>query len=648
MEGHQLTRTNTALRLSLRIAIAALAPLTVAPCASAMSDLKDLKALSFEELMNIEITSVSRKRESLAGAASAVQLITREDIRRSGATSIPEALRLAPNLQVAQANASQWAISARGFNNVLANKLLVLIDGRTVYTPLYAGVFWDVQDTLLEDIDRIEVISGPGGTLWGANAVNGVINIVTRRADQTQGLYAMASAGDELRASGSLRYGGALTPDLHFRVYAKAFERDDTRAFDNANANDDWNMNQGGFRLDWQTGANTLTLQSDAYAGKPNPDGTVHVDARGGNLLGRWSRVISEDSDMRFRWYYDRSFRDFNNGFTEELDTYDLDFLHRARLSEMHEIVWGLGARLMSHNVENLPQFEFLPANEDLHLYSAFVQDEMTLFGGRGRITLGTKFEYNDYTDLETQPNGRFAWSLSDRQTLWTAVSRAVRTPSRIDRDFYLSLAPGIPLIAGGDLDSEEVRAYELGWRGQLHSDISLSLSSFFNEYEGLRTAEPGPPPFGIPITFGNGLDGETYGLELAATYVLSDDMRLRGGYTFLKKHLELQAGSLDTNQGTAESNDPEHQLLLQWMWTLPHGLELDGVLRYVDTLPTPPRVSSYAQLDLRLAWMPTEKIEIALVGQNLLDDRHYEFIPSSPDPRQIERSVYARMIWRN
>lgn len=606
----------------------------------------DLKQLSLEELMNIEVTSVSRRPERLATAASAIQVISREEILRSGATSIPQALRLAPNLQVAQVNASQWAISARGFNNVLANKLLVMIDDRTVYTPLYAGVFWDVQNVLLEDIDRIEVISGPGGTLWGANAVNGVINVRTRSARETQGLYVQANAGDELRWAGAVRYGGELTPDLHFRVYARGVDYDDTLLLDGARANDDWGLNQAGFRFDWENGVDALTLQGDAYSGEPNPDGLVAVDATGGNVLGRWTRTFSDAADMQLGWYYDRTSRDFNNGFTEDLDTYDVDFQNRIRAGQSHEIVWGLGARLMRHEVNNLPLFEFVPATETLHLYSAFFQDEIALFGDRMRLTLGSKLEYNDYTDLEVQPNGRLAWTVNDRHTLWGAVSRAVRTPSRIDRDFRLSVAPGIALIDRGTFDSEEVLAYELGWRAQPHEQLSLSLATFYNVYDHLRTSEPGPPPFGVPITFENGLDGDTYGAELAINFALSEALHVRGGYTFLKKDLDLEPDSLDTNRGTAESNDPEQQWLLQWMWTLSPAFQLDGVIRYVDTLPEP-HVGSYGGLDLRAAWMPTSNLELSLVGQNLLGSTHQEFIPSAPSPRKIERSLYARIVWR-
>ena len=607
-----------------------------------------LKQMSLDELLSVEVTSVSRRPEKLGQAASAIQVITQEDIRRSGATSIPEALRLAPNLQVAQVNSSQWAISARGFDNVLADKLLVMIDGRTVYTPMYAGVFWDAQNVALEDIDRIEVISGPGGALWGANAVNGVINITTKNASKTQGLFVEGGAGDELRNFGSVRYGGELTSNLHYRIYAKATDRDDTVLLNGADAHDAWHDKQGGFRLDWDQASDNLTVQSDFYSGKPNPDGAgaVPVSATGGNFLSRWRHVVSKDADVQLQFYYDRTRRDFGNGFLETLNTYDLDWQQRFMLDPHQEVVWGLGARWMDDQVDNLPLFAFLPGHKVLHLYSAFVQDEIRMFDDRWRLTLGSKFEHNDYTGMEYQPSGRLAWAPTAQQTLWAAASRAVRTPARIDRDFFLYLTPTLPLVVGDDFESETVLAYELGWRLQPRAGLSVSLSTFFNDYDGLRSVEPGPPPLGIPLTFANGVKGQSYGIEWATTCTLTEDWKLRGGYTFLKKHLAVKAGSHDLNQASAESDDPENQIVLQSMLTLPHQVQIDVVLRYVDALPVP-RVASYLGLDLRLAWTLMSHLELALVGQNLLDARHPEFVPSSPSPREIQRSFYGKFTWR-
>jgi iron complex outermembrane recepter protein len=611
-----------------------------------LASAQQLKRLSVEELLALEVTSVSRTPERLVEAAAAVRVITHDEIIRSGATSIPEALRLSPSLQVAQVNASQWAISARGFNNVLANKLLVMIDGRSVYTPLYAGVFWDVQDTLLEDIDRIEIVRGPGGTLWGANAVNGVINITTRSAAQTQGLFAEADIGTELRAQGGIRYGGELSPDLHYRVYAKAFDRDETVLTDGSGAGDDWDSRQGGFRMDWAREATTLTLQSDFYKTRPDPDGGAPVAADGGNLLGRWQHVVSETSDFQLQVYFDRTRRDFGNGFAEDLDTYDFDWQHRFQLSPRQEIVWGAGARHMRHEVSNLPLFQFRPADKTLKLYSLFVQDEITVIPERLRLTLGTKIEHNSYTDYEHQPSGRLSWTPSERQTVWGAISRASRIPARIDRDFYLNLTPEIGLIAGSDFQSEDLLAYELGWRMQPSPVLSLALTGFYNEYDNLRSVEPGPPPFFVPVTFDNGVRGETYGVELAATYEVTDSWRLRGGYTWFDKQLSVKPGSEDLNDASVESNDPQNQIVIQSLIDLTDTVQIDAVVRYVDALPDP-HVPSYIAMDLRFAWDLTDQIELSLVGQNLFDERHLEFIPSSPSAREIERSVYGRIAWR-
>jgi len=605
-----------------------------------------LKRLSLEQLMDVEVTSVSRRPEKLSTTASAIQIITGDDIRRSGTSSIPEALRLAPNLQVAQVSSSQWAVSARGFNNTLANKLLVLVDGRTIYTPLYAGVFWDVQNLPLDAVDRIEVVSGPGGTLWGANAVNGVINIITKHAKDTQGLLVEGGAGSELHGFGAVRYGGQSSSGLAYRLYGHAFGRGSTVRADGSDPRDSWGMGQGGVRLDWDGGkADAFSVQSDYYDGRPDADGRGRTVARGGNALGRWTRTLSEGSDLQLQVYYDRSWRDFGIGLTEDLTTYDLDGQHRFQLGRRQEVIWGLAARLMVDDTESDTSLAFLPANKTLQLYSGFVQDEIALSGDRLRLSLGSKFEHNSYTGFEVQPSVRLAWAPASHHTVWGAVSRAVRTPSRIDRDFFLFAAPSVPILAGGDIQSEKVIAYELGWRAQARPRLSLSVSTFYNDYDDLRTVEPGPPPAGIPFSLGNGLRGHAYGVELATVYHVSDRMRLHGGYTFLKKKLSLKPGSADPNGGRGEGNDPEHQFLIQSSADLPGRLELDAVFRFVDALPDP-RVPSYAELDLRLGWKATEHLDLAVVGQNLLHGEHIEF-NSSPSAREVQRGVYGRITWR-
>ena len=608
-----------------------------------------LKKLSLEQLMNIQVTSVSKHPERLENVASAIQVITQEDIRNSGAKTLPEALRLASNLQVAKVNSSQWAISARGFDNVLANKLLVLIDGRTVYTPLYAGVFWDVQNVMLEDVDRIEVISGPGGTLWGANAVNGVINIITKSAKETKGLFIQGATGTNLPGSGSLRYGGQVNDKLSYRIYGTGFKMGNTLDTNGIKVKDGWPMIQGGFRIDWDVSdRDKLTLQSNVYHAKPNPDaGDKAVIAKGDNIVARWNQSTSAKSDFQLQAYYDHTFRDFGNGFTEDLKTWDADWQNSYQLGQRHKLSYGANFRAMDHKVTNLELFAFLPAQKSLLLYSIFLQDEIALIKERLHFAIGNKLEHNSYTGFENQPNGRLTWTPKKNQTIWAAVSRAVRTPARIDRDFYLYLAPSSPLISGNDsFVSEKMTAYELGWRSQPVKTFSFSLSAFYNVYDDIRSVEPGPPPLNIPLTFANGVQGKTYGLELAATSQVTSWWNFKGGYTFLKKDLSVKPGSKDLNNGSAESDDPENQFQVQSDISLAGDIKLGTVIRYVDKLPKP-YVPHYFGLDIHIAWELSKNLELSVTGQDLLYKHHAEFVPSSPSPRQIERSVYGQITCR-
>jgi len=626
------------------------APLFLCAQKNARSDMASLLKLSLEDLMNIKVTSVSKNSEKLEEAASAIQVITQADIHNSGAKTLPEALRLASNLQVAQVNSSQWAISARGFNNVLANKLLVLINGRAVYTPMYAGVFWDVQNVLLEDIDRIEVISGPGGALWGSNAVNGVINVITKSSKDTKGFYAEAGAGSNLPGTASLRYGGKLNDKITYRMFGAGFHLGNTQLTNGSKANDEWTMGRAGLRMDWDvTPKDLITFEGSIYSGRPNPDGNdTSIIARGDNLTVRWSHSASARSDFQLQFYYDHTLRNFGNGFKEVLKTYDIDWQNRVALSDRHEVTYGANFRIMDHNVTNLPLFGFFPGRKDLYLYSAFAQDKIALIKDRLRFTIGAKIEHNSYTDFEFQPNARLAFTPTKKQTIWAAVSQAVRTPSRIDRDFVAFLAPGLAFIRGdSNFVSETLTAYELGWRIQPSKNLSVSASSFYNVYDNIRSAEPGPiPPFNIPITFGNGVKGASYGIELSGIYQLTSWWNLKGGYTFFKKDLSLKSGSKDANNATAESDDPQHQFVIQSKVILPARFEFGTVIRYIDKLPKP-YVPSYFGLDLRVGWRPSKAIELNLVAQNLLDKYHSEFIPASPSAREIERSIYGKVTCR-
>ncbi len=606
-----------------------------------------LKKLNVEELMNIEVTSVSRRPEKLSETASAIQVITQDDIHRSGATSLPEALRLASNLEVAQVSSRQWAISARGLNSTTANELLVLIDGRSLYSPLFSGVFWDVQDTLLEDIDRIEVISGPGATLWGANAVNGVINITTKSAKDTQGVFLEGGGGTELRDFGGVRYGGALAPNLYFRVYGKYFDRDSTVLPTGRDATNSSRMGQGGFRLDWDGSANNLlTLQGDLYDGRIAQPSRDDLILSGRNVLGRWSHTFSEDSDLKLQVYYDQTHRRMPGSIAESLDTYDVDFQHRFPLGERHDVVWGLGYRLINDNVGNPPTVALLPPRVSRQWFSGFVQDEIALVKDRLHLTLGTKIEHNDYTGVEIQPSARLAWRLSPQQTVWAAISRAVRTPSRIDHDFFAPRNPPFTLLTGGHgFDSEELLAYELGYRVQPHERLSLSAAAFYNAYDNLRSIERVNPSKVLPFMIANGQKGESYGTELTATYNVTDWWRLRTGYTELHVHIRPKPGSTDTSHGRNESHDPSHQVSLHSSLDLPGQVEFDAAFRYVSRIANQ-RVPDYSELDVRLAWQPIPTLEFSLVGQNLLHGQHVEF--GSPTTRQeIERGMYGKIVWR-
>ena len=622
--------------------------------------LADLKKLSLEQLMDIEVTSVSRHPERLLDAPSAIQVITGEDIRRSGASSLPEALRLADNLDVAQKNAHDWGITARGFNTDLANKLLVMIDGRTVYTPLFSGVFWDVQNRILTDIDRIEVISGPGGTLWGANAVNGVINITSKDARDTQGGLVETMVGTELEDAVNLRYGGVLAPGVFYRVYGQYFERDDAVLPNGTPAGDGWRMRRGGFRIDAEpTMENTLTLQGDVYGGTEGIETGGEADVGGGNLLARWSHPFSAEADLRLQIYYDRTHLDDpipRSAFagagilTDDLDTYDVDFQNRFPAGRRQEIVWGLGYRYTHDSLVNAPGLAFVPAQLDRRLYSGFLQDKLTLRENL-TLTLGSKIEHNDYTGRELEPSARLQWNIAPTQLFWSAVSRAVRTPSRVDRDIRQPSPPPAVLFGGTDFDSETVTAYEAGYRADLAARVSGSLTVFYNSYNDLRSLGVTPVTI-LPLVFQNNLEGETHGLELSLTYQPLPSWRLHGGYDLLEEHLHVKPGQLDLNHALNETSDPEQQFSLRSSLDLPHGLEWDATLRWVDELHDNNNgvvgiVPSYFELDARLGWRFSPALEFSVVGNNLLHSHHPEFGVPSPTREEIQRSVYGKVSWQ-
>src|SRR3989475_214810 len=604
-----------------------------------------LKNLTIEQLMNLELTSVSRRPERLAQAASAIQVITAQDIRRSGASSLAEALRLAANLQVAQVDSRQWAISARGFNGTTANKLLVLIDGRTVYTPLFSGVFWDVEEVPLADIDRIEVISGPGATLWGANAVNGVINVITKDAKDTQGLLLSGGGGSEQRGFGTVRYGGTLGSTVRARIYGRGFDRASTLLPSGQDAADGWHLWQGGFGMDGDAASvNGVTLQGDLYEGRIGQLTAGDVGVSGGNVVAKWSHTISEGSSLAAQLYYDRTHRHIPGTFGEDLDTYDVDVQHAARLGARQDVVWGLGYRLINDRVANSSMLAFLPPGVARQWFSGFVQDEIALVPNRLHVALGTKIEHNDYVGFEVQPSGRVNWRPSPSGTFWAAVSRALRSPSRIDRELFAPAQPPYFLAGGPGFHSEEELAYELGYRHQ-RGALALSVATFYSRYHGLRSVEQVNPPTPSPAVIANGQYGESYGAEVTADYLITKGWRVRAGHTELRIHIWPNPGSTDTTRGASESQTPDRQFFLFSSLDLPAHLRLDAGMRAIDDI-TRQQVPGYAELNAKLTWQPTPQLDLSLVGQNLLHDRHAEF-GAPATRREIERGVYGLVEWR-
>ena len=605
--------------------------------------IEELGQLSIEELANVEITSVSRQPQPLSEAPSAVFVITNDDIRRTGAVSIPEALRLAPNLEVARVDAGTYGITARGFNHstATANKLLVMIDGRTVYSTLFSGVFWDAQNVLLDDIDRIEVVSGPGGALWGANAVNGVINVVTRSSAETQGVLVDLREGFVDRSAG-VRFGGRIDDDATFRVYATGFERGHTEKPNGVDARDSWDDVQGGFRFDWSGSSDVVTLQGDTYHGEDEqlPNASAQGAIGGGNLMGRWSRMFGNGSTLTAQVYYDKAWRDFASNIRADVETYDVDAQY-AFAAGSHSVVVGGGYRAAHDFYVVGGNTAFLaPDSRTLELASVFGQDSLSLARDL-RLTIGLKLENNTYTGLEYMPDARLAWQISDTALLWGAVSRAVRTPARVDRDLYVA-----GLLAGGpDFESEKVVAYELGYRGQPFSRLSFSVSAFYNVYSDLRSVEASGPLV-TPLVIKNGMEGDGYGIEAWGTYALTGWWRLMAGVSTLHKNLHFKPGSDDVEGVAFAGNDPDYQFQLRSSINIGADVEFDVFLRHVDELPDP-FVADYTSLDARLGWHVTPSLELALVCSDLTDPTHQEFVNPSLARREIRRSLYVSAVWK-
>jgi iron complex outermembrane receptor protein len=630
--------------------------------------------MSLEELGNIEVTTSSKAPVKVTRTPAAIYVISQEDIRRSGATNIPEALRLAPGIEVARIDAVKWSIGIRGFGSRLSRSVLVIIDGRTVYSPLYAGVYWEVQDTLMEDVDRIEIIRGPGATIWGPNAVNGVINIITKKAKDTRGELVSAGGGNEQRFF-NFRYGGGNGANFNYRVYGKTFTRGPEFHPDHKNF-DDWQMGQGGFRMDWDLkGRDTLTLQGDLYKGSIGESLSVASEPTvrpaivqqdgelsGGNLLGRWSHVLKDASDLQLQIYYDRTSRHEAN-LAEMRDTFDIDFLHHKTLARRHELLWGAGARFSAGRTPPVvPTIVFTPENRTDKLYSAFVQDEIQI-GEKGLwLTVGSKFVRTDFSGFGAEPSARLLWTSGRRQTWWASVTRALRTPSDIEETLTASgLVSASPLTIvritnNGTFVPETLLGYETGYRRLLGLKLYVDITAFHNRYDNLLSVESGspfleksPPPqrLVVPLFFGNGLAGSTSGFEIAPDWRPVTRWRLNGSYSYLHMNLNAKPGSVDISTvNSTQGSSPHHQVALQSSLDLPGSLEFSQTYRYVSDLPTQ-LVASYGTADVRLSWRRIHHFDFSLVGQNLLQPHHVEYGGDPGTLVGIKRNIYGAITWR-
>jgi iron complex outermembrane receptor protein len=634
---------------------------------------EELKRMSLEEMMSVSVSTFSRVPEPSNRVPAAVFVLTGDDIRRSGATTLPEALRLVPGVQVARQDAARYAIGIRGFADRLSRAMLVLIDGRAVYSPLFAGTYWEVQDTFLPDIDRIEVIRGPGGSLWGANAVNGIINIITKKADATQGWAITAGGGNELWGPFGVRYGGAVSPNLHVRAYAKGFDRGAQFHADGSDF-DKWHMAQGGFRADWSLArSRTFTLQGDLYSAElgqryalisytPPFSETLPRQSplAGGNVLARWAGPLGSRGEFQLQTHFDRTTRD-ERPVAENRNTFDVDFQHRYQAWRGHDLVWGAGYRVSGDDITSVPPTAFLPDSRTDNLYTAFAQDELTVIPDRLLAVVGAKIEHNAYSGFEVQPSARILWTIVPSHSVVASVSRAVRTPSRVESDYTTTslVNPALPsfvrLLPNPDFMSEELVAYELGYRVQPLPRLYTTVSGFFNSLDNVLSTElgtafveavPTPPRLILPVIFKNGLHGHSHGAEVAADWRATDWLRTTGSYSYVNIQLTPDPGSTDVSQERrGEGLSPRHQGQIQASFDLPGRTEVDWMWRYVGSLPAGP-VPAYATSDLRVGWNVAPGLELSLVGTNLHHAQRLEW-PSGGANTEIERSGYIRVTWK-
>jgi len=639
----------------------------------------DLTSKSLEDLMSIQVTSVSKKEQTTSQAAAAIFVISREDIAHSGALNIPDLLRMVPGLDVAQIDAGNWAISARGFNGQYSNKLLVLIDGRAVYSPIFAGVFWDDQNTPLDTIERIEVIRGPGAAVWGSNAVNGVINIITRSAADTQGGFVSAGSGDASTGPEAISYGGKVRKLGAYRVAAEGFRINALPTLAGLDGQDDWRMIHGGFRVDSPLSAkDSLTTEGELHEGNageiafvpvsllPPENATEALRDRysGGDILTRWNRTLSPGSQTSLQVYFDRTTRG-DSTYNIGLDTFDIDFQHHIVWGARQDIVWGLGYRLSSDEMDPTLRISATPESRRTQLFSSFAQDEIAILQDRIHLSLSARLEHNDYTGFDLQPSARVVWTPDSRNSIWSAVSHADRTPARSDTAFRVNFealpGPGnmpilVSLFGNPDERNEQLRAFETGYRTTLTSRFSLDSSVFYNRYQDLESVEPGamrvetnpaPVHLVIPESFGNSIFGETHGIETFANLKIARSWTLNPGYTFFSIHLHEFAGSQDGSIPGAEGGTPDHQAQLRSGVSLPWRIQWNASAYFVNRLPAQ-SIPSYTRFDTGLTRRFGEGISLTLAGQNLLKDLHPEYSGpiSTVQSGQMRRTAYAKIAW--
>ena len=668
--------------------------------------------LSLEELIALDVpdvTSVSKRKQRLMDSPAAVFVITNEDLQRSGVTSIPEALRMVPGMQVARLNGNTWSISTRGFNYIFANKLLVLIDGRTVYSPLFSGVNWDVQDTMLEDIARIEVIRGPGAALWGANPVNGVINIITKHAADTQGGLLSTGFGSEERAFAAYRYGGELGDDGYYRAFFKTFNRDGLANSDGTDANDDWKINRTGLRADWRTenGAEA-SLQAELYDGTTRPplylfnyegtfaqDTVTHLnrDQQGGHLIGNYQQYFSDGSNIALKGYYDR-YENYDYRVTEKRDVADVELQHQLKPREGHNIIWGLGYRLTKYNLSDMNNISMAENRRTDELYSAFIQDHITI-SPQWSISLSSRFEHNDFTGYEIQPNAKVTWKAAENRTFWGSLSRAVKTPSisetsvttrginffrgvgSLEALFPANTTYMMSISGNENLNSEELTAFELGYRELFNNNLKVDITAFYNQYKDIMAyvagdsclsgttdvtpsdsdfltclvTSPGGSAVEFPTKLVNGLDAKTYGLEAIVDWQARDWWKLQASFSTLQVDGTSQQNDsyLKQNETLIEELSANNTANLRSSMDLTNQWNLDFWVRYMDNLRNA-RVSNYTALDFRIARKFGKDLELSLTGKNLFDNQRREFdeIFSGLGETEVQQSWYLQLRWQH